>query len=156
MIVNTSEKYNSILLKSDIIALSEKYPFLQTSIIGYSVLKSPIYCIKVGHGSNKILYCAATHGNEWITSTLLMKFLENLCISYTNNSSLYGYNIKELLSKVTFYIVPMVNPDGVDLVNNLIVDSNAKYIASNYQEIPFPSGWKANINGVGFTNFHHF
>ena len=88
-----------------------------------------------------------------------MKFLEDLCIAYNRNSSLYGYNVTDILSKATLYIVPMVNPDGVNLVNNkLNTNSNeyiyTKYISKNYPNIPFPSGWKANINGESFINFH--
>lgn len=46
----------------------------------------------------------------------------------------------------------MVNPDGVDLVNSYLKSGinyeNAKNISNNYPNIPFPSGWKANIRGV--------
>ena len=47
----------------------------------------------------------------------------------------------------------MVNPDGVNLVNNNIPVTSTAYlqaqkIANQYPNIPFPSGWKSNINGV--------
>lgn len=47
MIVDTSKKYNSTLLQSDINFLTIKYPFISLSTIGYSVLEKPIYCIKI-------------------------------------------------------------------------------------------------------------
>ena len=92
-------------------------------------------------------------GNEWITSPLLMKFLENLSKSYVNGVNIYGKDTRELFSDVSLYIVPMVNPDGIDLVTGLISPgtraySQAQRISDNFPDIPFPSGWKANIEGV--------
>lgn len=100
-------------------------------------------------------------GNEWITAPLLMKFLEELCFSYVNNSTLYDTNISDLFNEVTLYIVPMINLDGVDLVTeNLSKNSNAylnaRNISSYFPDIPFPEGWKANITGVDLKNFQPF
>lgn len=92
-------------------------------------------------------------GNEWITAPLLMKFLENLSKSYVNGMPIFGKDPRELFSTVSLYLVPMVNPDGVDLVTGLITEGSRAYagaqaIANNFPDIPFPSGWKANIEGV--------
>ena len=100
-------------------------------------------------------------GNEWITTPLLMKFLENLSKSYVNGMQIYGKDPRELFSEVSLYLVPMVNPDGVDLVTGLISEgsraySQAQAIANNFPDIPFPSGWKANIEGESLINFHLF
>lgn len=153
MIVNTSVKYNSNILKSDINSLMLHYPFINLITIGYSVLEKPIYCIKLGNGPKEVFYFGAIHANEWITCNLLMKFIEELCNAYAKNSNIIGYNIRNIFKNVTFYIVPLSNPDGVDLVNgNINLNSNAylyaRYVSNRYPSIPFPDGWKANIKGV--------
>lgn len=160
-IVPTNISYTSQILNMNITALKTVYPFLDISTIGTSVLGRRIQCIKFGNGRKEIFYCAATHANEWITSPLLMKFLENLSKSYVNNLNIFGVNSRELYDNVSLYIVPMVNPDGVDLVTGLISESswaytNAKRISSNFPDIPFPNGWKANIEGVDLKIYQPF
>ena len=45
-----------------------------------------------------------------------MKFIEDYCDAYLTNSSLYGYNIRQLFSTSSIVIMPMVNPDGIILI----------------------------------------
>ena len=47
MIVDSSVKYNSKLLKDNINSLIIRYPFIKVITIGYSVLGAPISCIKI-------------------------------------------------------------------------------------------------------------
>ncbi len=152
-VVQTNISYTSQILNLNVNALKTVYPFLEVSSIGTSVLGRPLRSIKFGTGRKEILYCAATHANEWITAPLLMKFLENISKSYVNNLNIFGYNARELFNNVSLYIVPMVNPDGVDLVTGFFSENswaytNAKRISSSFPDIPFPSGWKANIEGI--------
>ncbi len=152
-VVPTNISYTSQILNMNISALKTIYPFLDVTAIGTSVLGRRIQCVKFGNGKREVLYCASTHANEWITTPLLMKFLENLSKSYVNNLNIFGVNARKLYDNVSLYIVPMVNPDGVDLVTGLLSESswayaNAKRISSNFPDIPFPSGWKANIEGI--------
>ena len=59
---------------------------------------------------------------------------------------------ERLFEEYSLYLVPLVNPDGVDLVNGLLTEGfyyrRAVRIASGFPDIPFPDGWKANIQGV--------
>ncbi len=152
-IVPTTLPYTSMLLRQNLNVLLRTFPFLNLQIVGISVLGRPIYALKLGRGQKKVFYSASYHANEWITSVLLMKFVEDYCDAYMNNGSLYGYRVSNLFNSVSIYIMPMVNPDGVDLVTGAYNENGSIYrsfqsIANNFPSIPFPDGWKANFNGV--------
>ena len=152
-IVNTTVKYTYDELKRNLLELNNKYPFLAMGSIGKSVLGKNIWAIKIGNGQRKIFYHGSIHANEWITTVLLMKFIENYSEAYVNNEEIFGYNARELYENTSLYIVPMVNPDGVDLVTGGLQDVENDYqkfekIAQNFPGISFPDGWKANANGV--------
>ena len=143
-IVSTTDLYNSYILRENIIKLNTKFPFLNIQTVGNSILGDNIYVIKLGKGPKKVFYSASIHANEWITSILLMKFIEDYCIAYNNNSKLYGYSVRDLFNNVSIYIMPMVNPDGVDLVTGNISKTSsafltARNISKNFSDIPFPS-----------------
>ena len=152
-IVRTDLKYNYDILNENIRDLTIAYPFMEIGSIGKSVLGKNIPYIRIGRGQKQVLYHASIHANEWITSVLLMKFVENYSKAIKEDEYIYGYRARVIFEICSIYIVPMVNPDGVDLVNDNINKNSEVYksvrkIANSYPEIPFPSGWKASIRGV--------
>lgn len=149
-----------LYLKNSIHTFKQNYDFLKIFSIGKSVLNNEIYCLKFGVGKKEILYTAGIHANEWITSVLLIKFIQDLCNAFVSETKIYGYDAKYLYNNCSLYIIPMINPDGINLVNNFYPKDSEIYIsalsiAKNFPDISFPSGWKANINGVDFSNFQH-
>lgn len=157
-IVQTNKNYHYSVLMHNINELERAYPFLKIGEIGYSVLGKKIPYIKIGNGTREVLYHGGIHSNEGITSLLLMKFVEEFCKSYIFNTTIYGYFAQDLFSKVSLYIIPMVNPDGIDFVTgnvkrNTNIYQNYVTIARQYPNIPFPDGWKANFNGVDLKNY---
>ena len=152
-VVQTDISYTYNILQMNIKSFSVLYPFIEIGSIGNSVMGKSIPYLKIGSGTKEVFYNASIHANEWITSPVLMKFLENLSLAYVNDSYIYGYLARNLLNSVSIYIVPMINPDGVDLVTGAINKNtdyykNAQRIANDYPKIAFPNGWKANVQGI--------
>lgn len=140
------KKYDYNTLKNDLMKIKNEYSFLQTEIIGESTLKEKIICIKIGEGKRKLMINASHHANEWITSLVVMLFLEKYLYCYKNKIKYKNYDIQKLWKKATIYIVPMVNPDGVNFSLGKLKN---KYYLEKWKEYSnILDRWKANINGV--------
>jgi hypothetical protein len=112
------EVIKSLFLKHKEIGLNHRYitnkhikpllenlsNYLTVEIIGISVLNNPIYGIKIGSGTKKILMWSQMHGNESTTTKAIFDLLNTL----TSND----INAKTILDACTLYIIPILNPDG--------------------------------------------
>jgi len=153
-LVDGKQNYDYDLMINDIKKLQAAYPFLQNSSIGYSVLERQIPEILIGNGSKRVHYNGSFHANEWITTPIIMTFLNDYLLALTNQTTIRGLSMGPLYAQTILSIVPMVNPDGVNLVINGPPDNEAlknKLIAWNNNSTNF-SGWKANINGVDLND----
>lgn len=151
-IIKINEKYNYNKLKSDINILKIYYENLLVGNIGKSILGEEIKYIKLGEGRNKIFINAAHHGNESITSLIIMIFAERYLELKKQKKIYKGYYIEELWEKSSLYIVPMVNPDGVNLcLEEGHVLNNKKYKNIWQKNIDSLYKWKANIRGVDLS-----
>lgn len=127
-IVPTNVAYSSYILNSNLNTLYRKFPFLDIKPVGVSNLGNSINVIRLGTGNKKVFYSASFHANEWITSVLLMKFIEDYCNTYVSNGKIYNYSTQDLFNSCSIYIMPMVNPDGVNLVTGNI-NKNSRSIS---------------------------
>ena len=148
-IIKINKNYNYNILKNDLVFLNYEYPFFEINNIGKSTLGENILYIKLGSGNKKLFINASHHACEWITSLVTMMFIEKYLFLYKYGQNYKGYDIKELWNNVSLYIVPMVNPDGVNLSlkNKKIINNNLyKDIWKNYENNLYI--WKSNIRGV--------
>jgi len=151
-LVPTNISWSSTLNSLCVQGLQARYPFISTGAAGISILGKPIHYIKAGSGANRVLYNASHHANEWLTTPVLMHFMEELLFAYSNDEQIFGTPARDILKTTSLWLVPMVNPDGVDLVTGDISSgadyNSARALSAAYPQIPFPSGWKANIRGT--------
>ena len=152
-IVKTNIPMTSRRNEETILTLVKEYPFLRTEVLTESAYGRNIRTLVIGNGPRKVIYSASHHANEWITPPVLLKFVEEFACALQCGGEIFDVPASELAAKATIYTVPMVNPDGVDLVLGAIPEDsypyqNARRIGENFPDIPFPDGWKANGVGV--------
>ena len=151
--VPTDIRWSSDLLELVVEGLRGRYPFLGVSVIGNSVMGRPLYQLTIGRGGVRVGYNAAHHANEWITTPVLLKFLEQYAYGIAFGGNVGGTDFRSLYERYALDITAMVNPDGVDLVTGALDEDSFRYrqakaIADSFPHIPFPNGWKANIEGI--------
>ena len=112
--------------------------------LGHSHEHREIFCIKQGYGKTKIVLAAAFHGLEYLTGIALLDFAQKF------------QDMKEYHKKVTLYIVPLVNPDGVNIALYGLNPKNLYHqdLISHTGIIDFKNLWQANAQGVDIN--HNF
>jgi g-D-glutamyl-meso-diaminopimelate peptidase len=150
-LVLTNSYYTYRVLERDIRDLKQRFPFIQVGIAGKSVLGKNLYYLRLGTGNNRVFYQASHHANEWITTPNLMLFIENFAHAYSSRGSLRGYSTVDIWNRSSIYAIPMVNPDGVDLVIQGLSAAGSRQQQVQRLLRPgqsIPPVWKANIRGV--------
>ncbi|MBR6039923.1 MAG: peptidoglycan-binding protein [Clostridia bacterium] len=145
--------YSSFLTTCVLEGLTLRYPFLVKYPIGRSATGRRMEAIRIGAGPLRVGVNASHHANEWITTPLVLMFLERYAKAFSEGGGVGGVPARSLYEASTLTLVPLVNPDGVDLVTGALSEGDsffesARALSAFYPSIPFPSGWKANISGV--------
>lgn len=150
MVVNTNRPYTYGALNEDIARLAELYPFMQLEQAATSVMGKEIIALSIGSGPKRVHMNGSIHANEWITTPVLVRFLNEYALALTSGTDIRGLNMRQWYAAATMYVIPMLNPDGVDLVIEGPPDEEP--YRSNVLQIndgnEIFSGWKANIRGV--------
>lgn len=135
-------------------ALCGRYPFLEALPIGRSVCGREITGMLLGRGAHTVLFTAATHAQEWLTSLLLFRFCEDVCASLRAGTSLHGVTLWRAMPGRSLLFVPAVNPDGVEIAlhGSKTAGQWAAFVAERGGDQP--GLWQANARGVDLN--HNF
>lgn len=153
-LIQDNKNYTYEQFMNDVRRLQTVYPFMQQSFIGTSVSGRDIPEVLIGNGSKRVHYNGAFHANEWITTLSIMTFLNDYGLALTNRGDIRGVNMLSLYEAITLSLVPMVNPDGVNLVLNgspANEPDRSRVLAWNNGSSDF-SSWKANIRGIDLND----
>ncbi len=128
------------------------YGFLTRDTIGESRCARPIDLLCVGNRRKQVLFAGAFHGMEWLTSMILLKFLDELCFSVMTGQAMCGVKMGVMLNQRGLAVIPCVNPDGVE------IQIHGEESAGEYEELVKSAGntskWQANAAGVDIN--HNF
>lgn len=148
-------EYGPSDLEEDVKLLRKYYSsIVSIQKIGSSVMGKSIYAFVIGNGKKEVFYSGGWHANEWMTSKFLMVFLKQLLQHYQCNLPFFHYQISKIFDEVKLYIVPMVNPDGIELVQQGIYNEHPFFhsvLNINKGSRRFEH-WSSNIRGVDLNH----
>ncbi len=131
--------------------LANEYSFVGLQTIGYSVLGRALFTLSMGRGEKQVYINATHHGNEWITSLLVLRYFEDYAHATQTGGAISGTPASDLFYNTTLFLTPLVDPDGMDIATAQAspdVKAAARQLAQTQPNVPFPEGWKANATGT--------
>ncbi|XID95517.1 M14 family metallocarboxypeptidase [Paenibacillaceae bacterium WGS1546] len=146
--------YGIEAVTDDLRRLARTYPFVESGEIGRSAMGKPIPYARIGEGPFRWHFNGACHANEWITSALLTRFAADYASSLERDLPFWGKKARALGSRCSLWIVPMLNPDGVELVQQGLPDSHplAESLLEWNRDSRKFHRWKANARGVDLND----
>lgn len=156
-LTTTDTNYTYEIFMQDFRRIIGEYSFLEHGKIGTSVLGKDIPFFRFGIGEKKLLFCGAHHGKEWITAMLLTAATETFCAMYRGKKRFGERDITDFFETRSLYIIPMLNPDGVNLCINGLTDNipvfiRSRLIGMNGGSRDFEGKWQSNIRGVDLNH----
>lgn len=136
--------------------IEERFPFSEVCSEGKSWCGRDIFSLTVGSGEKTVLFLSGMDGSKQISSAMLLRFFERLCISLKNDLKISAVKTSSILKEQRITVIPVVNPDGMqislsgaDEVKNY-KGLVAKALGNNSNQL-----WKANARGVEpYLNFN--
>ncbi len=98
----------------------------------------------LGTGKRKVLLLGSIHGREYVTTGYLLRCVEEYALSFQRAENYGGFDLQSILQEYSFYILPMCNPDSVEIAlgRALPMHRSADFCAYTYKN----NGRNVNLN----------
>ena len=133
--------------------LDKEGSFLERFRLGRSLLGEDIDCFRFGSGEKRILYVGAHHGSEHITASLLYYFLFEIS---RGSSKIYGIDTELYRKSYYLYVIPLLNPDGVELSLCGAYENPLSARQARMCENGDFLHWQANARGVDLNHNYSY
>lgn len=122
--------------------------------MGRSVLGRRIPVLTLGEPVGGALLVGATHGSEWLTALLLLRFFEELADACEHGHTLCGADVAQAVARRGVVVMPVLNPDGVEIA--LLGTAGAGQLGERVARLASDKTehWQANARGVDIN--HNF
>ena len=95
-VVPADVPFSSELLQICVQGLLVRYPFLSQKCIARTAWGRPVTALRIGQGPRCALYNASHHANEWITTPVLLLFLEQYAYAVATEGRILGMDAQQL------------------------------------------------------------
>lgn len=134
--------------------LEEKYnKTIGTVCVARSTQGRNIPVISLGFGKKKVLAVSAVHGREYVSTGYILLCMEEYAQAFCGKEDYCGFDVRKLLCENTLHIVPMANPDSVEIALGReepqvkLEDLCAEFYKNNANNVNlnanFPFEWQA-------------
>jgi len=102
------------------------------SVAGFSEMGVEIPLVTLGKGAKKVLIWSQMHGNESTTTKALFDFFKYISVNNQQTAQLF--------SQYSFYVLPILNPDGAALytrenANNIDLNRDAEDVSQSESRV---------------------
>lgn len=146
-------KYSYNHMEQDLQEMARRYPkSAHLFSIGETTQHRQLHCLRIGpEGTDRtILVQASMHAREWLNTQLVMLMAERLLSRYHMDILWEGIPYRQLLRHYAVYVIPMMNPDGVEICQGgrkrYKANANGVDLNRNYE-----TGFSQNAPNTGLT-----
>ena len=97
--MNFCEAPTAAAVEKYIRGILRAHPCSKIFTAGKSVLGRKISVLTLGEARRGTLFAGATHGSEWLTVPVLLRFFEELCSSFEHGGRFFGIDAQSAVLK---------------------------------------------------------
>lgn len=153
LLIDLKMNADYIFVRDVINTFAERYGVLSVNSIGESILGKSIYCLTLGDpcASNEIVYVGALSADDWITTLMLLRFVNEYCEYSKSGATVFGTKFSKIYNNCLIHVIPQLNPDGVDIRLNGFDKESVLYERMSRTGIE-SINWIGNAKGCDLTS----